>query len=254
MRKLIALFYLLFYFITAPAPADTHPAPDPAKVFVLCFHTFWGNEKYFYDFSREEFAAILDQFKDAGFKFVTMDDVFATTLQGSKNLLVTIDDGNRSVYDAFQVVLFPRNIKPVLAIIAGSIDKIKQDLTWDQVEELQASGCYIASHGWLHLMADEKLYTLSPELFKQELSKSKLVLSEHLAQPIVVYIYPYGKHIEEDNLEVPRHGYLLAFGLGQKSITLPLGPNMSLYNLPRYIFDRKNHQDLIDMIIKEAGK
>ena len=221
-----------------------------SKVFVLCFHTFWGNPKYQYDFSHEEFANILDQFSAAGFKFVTMDDIFANTVDGTKNILVTIDDGNESVYDAFATVLLSRNIKPVLAIIGGSIGNIKQDLTWSQVEELQSEGCYIAAHGWFHIVAGERLYVLSPCLFEQELVKSKLVLERHIQGPIIVYIYPYGRYIKEDDVEVPRHGYLLAFGLDQKPLEVPLGP--PLYNLPRYLFDRYNYQRLTTEIINEA--
>lgn len=245
MRKLIIVLCLLLLAFTAIAHAEN-------SVSVLCFHTFWGLPKYIYDFSREEFGAILDQFTAAGFKYVTMDDIFAGDIQGTKNILVTIDDGNKSVYEAFQLVLFPRSIKPLLALIGGSIQNISQDLTWDQVEELQASGCYIAAHGWFHLLADEKLKAVAPELFDQELIKSRKMLERRLSQPVVVYVYPYGMYIEKDKIAIPEQGYLLAFGLGQKPVTIPLTLNSNLYNLPRYIFDRKNYQSLIDLIIKEA--
>ena len=230
------------------------PTTPTAKVYVLCFHSFWGNHPdYIYDFSKIEFANILDQFIKEGFKFVTMDEIFAGSLTGTKNIFVTIDDGNRSVYDAFHLVLEPRNIKPLLAIIGGSIQNIPQDLTWEQLEELQSSGCYIAAHGWFHIMADERLYKLSPELYDQELTKSRAVIERHLPlQPVIAYVYPYGMHIPQDDIEVPRHGYLLAFGLDRVPMYLPLGPGSHLYNLPRYIFDQHNYQILIDQILRDS--
>ena len=256
-KALVTLFFaLLFYTIGMAALHSQDVITTPtAKVYVLCFHSFWGNHpEYPYDFSREEFAAILDQFINAGFKFVTMDDIFAGTPIGTKNLLVTIDDGNRSVYDAFHQVLEPRGVKPLLAIIGGSIEAIPQDLTWSQLEELQSCGCYIAAHGWFHIMADDRLFVLSPELFDQELIKSRERIEKHLpSQPIVVYVYPYGKYIPQDNMEVPKYGYLLAFSLKRQPLYLPLiGSTQNHFNLPRYIFDQGGCQALIDQILKDS--
>ena len=247
MRRLIIILCLLLLTFTALAHAE-----EP-QVFALCFHTFWGSPKYPLDFSRDEFAAILDQFKAAGFNFVTMDQIFGNTLQGKKNILITIDDGNKSIYDAIHLVLQPRNIKPLLAIIAGSIENIPQDLTWDQVEELRNEGCYIAAHGWFHIMADERLFLLSPELFIQEIVRSRQVLENHLQQPVIVYVYPYGKHIIQDDSVIPAKGYLLAFGLDKKPFSLPLTATDTPYNLPRYMFTHENYQSLIDLIIREAN-
>ena len=54
-------------------------------------------------------------------------------ITGTKNVLVTIDDGNRSVYEAFQKVFKPNGIRPLLAIYPNIIDKKKYALTWDQL-------------------------------------------------------------------------------------------------------------------------
>ena len=170
----------------------------------------------------------------------------------SADISVLFHSGADIGYDSVHCV--PEGVKQILGIkgLMVILAHMGAYRMWDQVEELQASGCYIAAHGWFHLLADEKLYTISPALFDQELTKSRMSLERHLLQPIIVYVYPYGKHIQEDDVEIPRHGYLLAFGLGQKPVVMPLENNSSLYNLPRYMFDRKNYQDLIDLIIKEA--
>ena len=247
-RLVVALCFLLLV-----AMAVVHAE---AKVYVLCFHTFWGNPKYPLDFSQDEFAGIMDQFTKAGFKFVTMDDIFADTPTGTKNILVTIDDGNKSVFDAYHRVLEPRNIKPMLAIIGGSIENIPRDLTWSQLEELQACGCYIAAHGWFHIVADERLYTLSPDLFDQEFTKSRARILKYLpTKPIVVYVYPYGKFISQDDLEAPKFGYLLAFGLDREPLRLPLlGSPQDRYNLPRYIFSHESYQASIDRILQDSQR
>jgi hypothetical protein len=211
-----------------------------AKVYVLCFHTFYGNieyqSKHPADFSSKEFADILDQFIYAGFIFVTIDNIFENDIKGSKNILLTIDDGEKSVYDAFHLVLSPRNIKPLLAIIAGE-NNMPWYLNWSQLEELQSCGCQIAAHGWSHIRNE------------QVLKESRLELEDKLGKPVVVYVYPYG--IIVNNKLVLDGGYLLAFGLGQRPIYLPIDDTLK-YRLPRYVFDRYNYQILIDQIVRNS--
>ena len=100
-------------------------------------------------------------------------------------------------------------------------------------------------------MMNSKLFQMAPDLFRQEIYKPQMVLSNHLDHPIMIFVYPYGKVIPEGEAWVSQN-YLLAFGLGEKSLILPLGPTTDLKNLPRFMFDVTNYQKLTDQIIEEA--
>jgi len=92
-----------------------------SRVFVLCYHSFHGNNRFDYDISLEELASQMDFLSTKGFRFVSYADLVEGAVTGKKNVLVVIDDGNQSVYQAFHEVLKPRGIWPVLGIYPNII-------------------------------------------------------------------------------------------------------------------------------------
>ena len=246
MKPLIlaVLLTMIRYPITAQADA---------KVFTLCLHSFWGTPKNgIFDFSETQLADIVDTFINEGFTFITTEDFLAEKVVGTKNILLTIDDGNRSVYSAYKNVLQPRGIKPLLAIITGSVSVVPQTLTWEQVKELQADGCYIASHSVEHMHITPEAYRKDSGFFLWELRKSKETLYEKLKTPVILYIYPYGAWIPEMQVLIPQEGYVLAFGVDSAPTFLPLRNNPRLWELPRYMLTQKNYRILIDQILRES--
>src|SRR5208337_2778856 len=91
------------------------PAADQ-KVFVLCYYSFLGNKRFAGDVSIQELGAQIDFFQNKGFHFVSFADVINDAVTGSRNLLIVIDDGNESVYHAYNEIFKPRHIRPILAI------------------------------------------------------------------------------------------------------------------------------------------
>ena len=80
------------------------PLYSSDKVYILVYHTFMGkNIKY--DISLNEFHKQMSEFKNNKFTFVTFDDVKQGKIKGDKNICITIDDGHRTVLDAYYNVL-----------------------------------------------------------------------------------------------------------------------------------------------------
>ena len=59
---------------------------------------------------------------------------------GDRNIMISIDDRNQTVYRAYHDVLKPLHIRPLLAIYPNIIGKRKYALTWEQLRELAADG------------------------------------------------------------------------------------------------------------------
>jgi len=223
------------------------------KVFVLAFHTFLGKEKIDLDTDTKEFRQNLEDLKNQGFKFVTMEDIKQNKIIGSKNILITIDDGHKTVIKAYTEVLKPMNIKPVLAIYPAIVGVSKNFMTWDEINSLVKDGVYIASHGYNHLKVNDKLYTKDKSAFEDEIIKSKKILEEKIGKKIDTFVYPYGIRSEITKEYLKKSGYKMAFTINWGALTIPIEKNNDIFELPRYMFTKKEWKNEVN-IIKSKSK
>ncbi len=149
--------------------------------------------------------------KKAGYRFITYDDYRRGNYRGRRNVLITDDDGNRSVYRAYFEVMKPLGIKPLLGIYSAAISRTKYALTWKQLKVLRDEGCSIASHGFNHRFLNKKLYKSSKYLFMREIYRSKKDLEKNLKIKVDTFIYPYGAYYKKTLQELKRAGYKYAF-------------------------------------------
>lgn len=203
---------------------------------VLCYHTFVG-KKGAYDFSVDEFQKQIQTIRSKGYRFITLKDATSPSIQGSKNVMVIIDDGHQSAFEAYNQVLKPQKIKAVFAIYPGVINK-KNFMTWEQIQQLKTEGNEIVSHGYYHEFLNDKLKNNRPKDFENELKKSKVVIEEKVGVPVVTYVYPFGLVTQTGRSGLAQHGYKYAFSLVQKPMLLPIQKNPDLLSLPRYMMTR----------------
>ncbi len=242
MRIIISA--MVFFALTASAQAE---------LYVLCYHSFLGRPGVPYDFSIEELKAHLHYFKQRGFTFVSYRDLLSGNITGKKNILVTIDDGNHSVYKAYHEVFKPMGIKPLLSIYPNIIGKKEYAMNWSQLKSLASDGCDIAAHGYFHLKLNKQLYQEKRSDFLQEINKSKKILEEKLGITITSFVYPFGLAIEETEKALRDAGYTTGFTIVSKPVRLPLSANGNPYKLPRFMFTRPLASSNIAHIARHAG-
>lgn len=238
-------YFCVFLSMTVAATmcAAHAAAPVPvkeAKVHVLIYHTFLGREKIPTDFSIDQFREQMLILKKNGFTFVSYADVARGRVSGDRNIMISIDDGNQTVYRAYHDVLKPLHIRPLLAIYPNIIGKRKYALTWEQLRELAADGCDIAAHGFFHLHVNDKLYATNRRAFHDEIFKSKRVLEEKLNRKITVFAYPSGEKSEKAEQMIREAGYSYAFTINWGVLRVPLSENSNPYLLPRYMIEKQN--------------
>ncbi|MRR14270.1 hypothetical protein EG833_02340, partial [archaeon] len=102
----LAMVISTVLFLSGPG----HAQASDQKVFVLCYHSFLGN-KFPSDITMDELRTQLDYLKDKGFGFVSYTDLLKGDINGTKNILIVIDDGNHSILQAYRQILKPRGIK-----------------------------------------------------------------------------------------------------------------------------------------------
>lgn len=224
-----------------------------AELYVLCYHSFLGKTNVPYDFSIEELRAHLEYFKKSGFTFVSYSDLLSGNITGKKNILVTVDDGNHSVYKAYHEVFKPMGIKPLLSIYPNIIGKKEYAMNWTQLKSLVAEGCEIAAHGYFHLKLNKQLFQEKHRDFLQEVTKSKKVLEEKLGVTVTSFVYPFGLAIEETEKALRDAGYKTGFTIVSKSVRIPLSANGNNYKLPRFMLTRPLAKSNITHIARIAG-
>jgi len=248
MKKLIPLF-LAVIFALLSIPAATAAYARDAAVSILCYHAFL-DRKDPYSLTEEVLKEQLETLKSNGFTFISMEDIKHKRVKGDKNILVTIDDGNKSTYPAYFNVMKPLGIKPVLGIYPAIIGKTSYALTWEQLQELSDEGCYIAAHGYNHLYVHEKAWKESPEKVKREIYLPKKVLQERLNIDIDTYVYPFGAKSDQTIEELKKAGYKYAFTIVGRPAQIPV---KNSFEIPRFLLTKGNVKSTTAMIISRQS-
>ncbi|NBV83311.1 polysaccharide deacetylase family protein [bacterium] len=209
-----------------------------AQVHILCYHTFLAKPTIDTDFSIAEFDGHITTLESKGYRFRTFAEMRAGKVTGDRNVLLVIDDGNRSAYDAYETVLKPRKITALFAIYPGVISTRKFAMTWDQLRDLKANGNEFASHGYFHEFLNQKLKDSRPADFDKEAVLSKQILERELQVPIDIYVYPFGICTVEGKELLKASGYRYAMTIRSKVTQVPLPQNPNPLQLPRTMMTR----------------
>ncbi len=186
------------------------------RVPILMYH-YIGN---YYDPSvysannslMKELAVTSEKFEDqmkylfrSRYRSLTFRDL-KPTLKGSKNIIITFDDGYRDFYTNAFPILKRYRLKSTVYIISRFVGRDNY-MTWDMLKEVQESGLVtIASHTLNHSL----LSILDRPNLHEEIASSKKELEEKLGISIKDFCYPYGNFSQAAVEEVAAAGYLTA--------------------------------------------
>lgn len=174
---------------------------------------------------REQMMSI----KRSGIAIISLQDLLDWKI-GTKKLpahcvLITIDDGWKSVYTDAYPILKELNIPFTIFVYTSFIGGQGASLSIDQIKEMMNNGCSVGSHSSKHLYpsawtkaqkAGEANYLA---LIESELKDSALLLRKTFSAPIDTYCYPGGFFTDEMILAAPKAGYKLAFTVQPQKVT-----------------------------------
>jgi peptidoglycan/xylan/chitin deacetylase (PgdA/CDA1 family) len=222
----------------APKPFDFRD-----RAFILCWHSFLGKKSLDTDFALDEVAAQVDSLLALGYHFIDLDDALFGRIQGSLNLVATIDDGHRTITQAYEKVFAPRGIKPSLLVYPAVIGPSPYFLKPEALAALVAAGCPVGSHGYYHLFVTEKLYKSDKPAFEKEIFTSKSRIETLTGLPSYFYAYPYGAFDQITKDEVARAGFLFALAVKPGFVYADSRLNDD-YELPRTVVTRAGWEAL----------
>jgi len=240
LKAALISFLLIFPFFGLKANTES--------VRILTYHTFMG-DKNIYSFSLEEFKKQCEELKSEGFTFITFTDFKTGKFKGDKNILLTVDDGHKTVYDAYKQVMRPLGIKPLLAVYPGITGKKKFALTWEQLKEMLDDGCTLASHGYYHNFCDEKTIKKNLKAVETEIIKSKAMLEEKLGVKVDTFVYPFGMYSPQTEEILKSAGYSYAMNIKKGAAKIGANPD---YELPRYLMTRNRITNISGLFVQHS--
>jgi|SRR5579885_2031396 peptidoglycan/xylan/chitin deacetylase (PgdA/CDA1 family) len=149
-------------------------------------------------------------------------------------VVITADDGHRSVYMEMFPVIQRYRIPVALFIYPSAISKASYALTWEQLRIMQQSGLVdIESHTYWHPNFQKEGARLSPDAYQAfvavQLTRSKEVLAKQLNTKISMLAWPFGIYDPELEQAAARAGYRAAFAYTGG----PAHPGCDLFAIPR---------------------
>jgi peptidoglycan/xylan/chitin deacetylase (PgdA/CDA1 family) len=251
--RIVIVLALALSGVAAALPQPEGPPFDLAdRAFILCWHTFLGKDSLNTDFSLEELAAQLDALKALGYRFIDLDDALFGRIEGSRNLVATIDDGHRTISAAYEKVFALRGIKPTLLVYPAVIEASPYFLKQSALKALVDAGCTVGSHGYYHLYVTERLYKSDKASFEKEIFKAKTSVEALVDRPSYIYAYPFGAFDRITKTEVARAGYAFALAVKPGFIYAD-GRLNDPYELPRTVVLRDGWSKLVAFLARNVG-
>ena len=223
MRYILLFFIILPVFLFAfPCSAEEQDLPGTftQDVTVLIYHRF-GEDKYpSTNIAVERFREQLEFLRNNDYTVIPLEKLVEFLQKGTelpeRSVIITIDDGYRSVYENAWPLLREYGYPFTVFIYAKATDNRHSNyMTWEQVREMKKHGVDFQNHGFAH----DHMAFKPPEMdmaeyqawIRADLAVSTRILSEELKERPRFYAVPYGEYNQIILDEIRSFGYEAIF-------------------------------------------
>ncbi len=151
-------------------------------------------------------------------------------------VVITADDGHRSVYTDMLPVVRDDRMPVTLFIYPSAISRASYAMTWQQLDALRRTGLFdIESHTYWHPNFVKEKRRLSPAAYRtlatQQLTRPRTVLQQRLGAQADLLAWPFGIYDDELMAMAEEAGYVAGFTLERRMVTL----DDRVMALPRFL-------------------
>jgi len=202
-------------------------------IFVLSYHSF-DEKEWLYDVSLNELDRQIRFLKDSGYQFINSKELFEIkqkkSLNNRKLVLLTIDDGYKSVIHAVKI-LKKYKIIPIIFLMSDPLDANKSELgrggpflNDEDIKNLHSEGFEFGSHSSTHQNLGKKKgkYLIS------EILDSKIKLEKKYGFEFPYFAFPRGQYSQKAIELVKKSGYKMAFTMNDGDVL-----SDSMFEIPR---------------------
>jgi peptidoglycan/xylan/chitin deacetylase (PgdA/CDA1 family) len=166
------------------------------------------------EYPADRFLKFSNELKARNYKTVCLKDIPMDPEKKDKTLLITFDDAFESVYTCAAPALKQNSQTATIFAVAGFLGRRatwdvysgRKHCTGEQLRELAAQGFEIGSHSLTH----PNLCWLSDADLWSEVSDSKKILEDTIAQPVTSFSFPFGYFSKRVWEAVLKAGYTAA--------------------------------------------
>jgi peptidoglycan/xylan/chitin deacetylase (PgdA/CDA1 family) len=167
---------------------------------VLRYHNLSSGEPNKMTVSQDMFEQQMRLLKEKGYRVISLDQFFDflefKTPLPPKSVVITIDDGRRSMYEIAFPILKKYGYPAALFIYTDAVMDTSQTLSWGLLQEMAGQGidiqCHAKSHRNLVLPGKKESFKDYFENLEEELSACKDTVKKKLDREAKYLAYPYG--------------------------------------------------------------
>lgn len=196
------------------------------KIPVLCYHRFGVEVADSMTIKNSAFSEQMEWLKTNGYTVIPLDSAMQY-MQGNiksipvKSVVITVDDGHKSVYSDMAPIVKKYKIPITLFIYPSAISNAKYAMTWDQLRELETTKLFhVESHTYWHPNFKHEKKKLSPEEYAKfvdkQLGGAKKKLEEHMGHEIKYLAWVFGIYDDALLVDAKRAGYAAAFTIDRR--------------------------------------
>jgi peptidoglycan/xylan/chitin deacetylase (PgdA/CDA1 family) len=171
------------------------------EVPILCYHRFGNGCDSPLCVSAELFDHQMRYLRNNGYRVISPEQLLAFLEYREplpkKAVMITIDDGYRSVYNIAYPILKKYGYPATLFVYTNYVGVSSKAITWKQLHELKSNGFTIGSHTIMHSDLSKQGDHESNEAYNQrlrrELFDSKKIIDKKLNQDTFFFAYPFGR-------------------------------------------------------------
>ncbi len=230
-----------------------------SRVPILVYHRFAATATDSMTVSIPVLENHLQILQQEGFQAIPLAQLVAY-LQGAgpapppKAVVLTVDDGHRSVFTELYPRLLRHRLPVTLFIYPSAISNADYALTWEQLRQMQASGLVdIQSHTFWHPNFRNDRKRMPPGEYAaavaMQLGRSKAVLEQRLGGTVTLLAWPFGIVDAELKSQAAASGYRAAFTIEPKAAQ----PGDDLLALPRFLLQDHHRAAALRVILANAA-
>jgi peptidoglycan/xylan/chitin deacetylase (PgdA/CDA1 family) len=221
--------------------ADSAVQRVEPRVTILVYHRFSDSADDSMTVRMSTFEAQLRVLREHGYQIVPLREVvdWLRTPDATlppKPVVITVDDGHRSVYEKLLPVLLRDRFMVTLFIYPSAISNASYAMTWEQLRALKQTGLVdIQSHTFWHPNFKVERRQRTPADFQQfvrmQLSKSRQRLEAQTGAQVDMLAWPFGIYDDELISLATAEGYTVGLTLDARKADR----HARLLALPRFL-------------------
>ncbi|HZF70319.1 polysaccharide deacetylase family protein [Sulfuricurvum sp.] len=217
---------LRLFLLAAALIGSLWGATAEKKVPILCYHRFGTEVVDSMTIKTSAFTEQMEWLKTNGYTVIPLDTA-AAYLEGkvktipAKSVVITVDDGHKSVYTDLAPIVKKYKIPVTLFIYPSAISNAKYAMTWEQLHELESTKLFhVESHTYWHPNFNHEKKKLSPEEYAKfvdkQLGGAKKKLEEKMGHEIKYLAWVFGIYDDALLVDAKKTGYEMAFTIDRR--------------------------------------